>query len=305
MNTSFIYLSEHCEITDISESLLSLPQNLSGKDFLSELLGKSSVELLEEFCLSGNGNPPLSLPLVKKFYSFTSSVAVKCSFGGAILYLLEDSVKVPITFDANDKAESDHIGTSSLRIGSTSTDTESFFKICSRIASSLTEAGIPTHTDITESCSKDFGIKSMPLLYTALIDTVTALLNVLSSVVSESISFNVTSFGSGIELTLSGNCDIIPPFSGNSLDIMSLAPYLRGSRPFLTRALFAADSIGFSLSTAFSPTGRLDFNISNIPSISDIPEFKFPTENEEEAAIIGSLIELLLSVDQKKDKENK
>ena len=297
MPTPFIHLSDQCEITDISDKFKSLPGKPEGKDFLRSILGEYSAERLEDFCLCGGNSSPLSFTLSKSCLGCNEAVAVRDYAGGAYLYLVRDTADAPITFKNQKSSISDEDVSAELIIGGRSANTNTFFKVCSRLLYRYSEA----YTAKRDS-EKNGGLSLE--CYPIILDTLMSLIYAISAVASGEILLDSSSHGTGVEISVSAETDIIPPFTGNCTDITLLSPYLRGSMIHLSKAMENAGKIGFSIHAVFSPTGTLRFTVSRLPGIIRAAEFKIPTENEEEAAILDGILRLVLSVKQQKDEQH-
>lgn len=92
---------------------------------------------------------------------------------------------------------------------------------------------------------------------------------------------------------------MIPPFTGCCNDIMSLAPYLRGSLYYLRRAVVTAEYSQLSIGADLSPDGKLSFTVGNIPQILPTTEFKFPENDGKTDEIIDKVLYLLSAVKEK------
>lgn len=306
MNIPYICLSDRCEITDVSDTLKSLPNKRNGKDFLLHLFGTDGYAQIEEFCLGAEDISSRVIPITSSHSVYHEAVLVKCTYGGAIMYLLSKGTS-PLQLALLQKEEApadaldlvDH----SINIGFSCSADQAFRRLCSRAAqNSLVEENLSGNAG--EAIISANYTASLPTYYSSLFGVVTSLISAMVCVAIGGICLDMTSRTLGLELTISTDTFMIPPFTGGCHDIMSLSPYLRGSRQHLSAALLKAESMGFALSAVFTPDGKLSFTVSNISHIMPPPEFKLSTDNTEEAELWEILFDLMSSAQEQKHKED-
>ena len=307
MNIPFICLSAELDITDVSHEIKSLPGFRRDKDFLLTILEEDDLARIEELCSVVHYKTALSLKLKSRVGGHRFAKAVQNTDGGTVLYLAKDDSDLTSDgyTDCPDESFSDELFLpNELSAIPRCMDFAALTRIFGRIASQLSKsqllAGRHLLLEFDDLTGHNGAVSfdTQAILYSSFCLVCAAARSTVGNMVF-SVCRGEFTFSVSVRTQL---CSM-PPFVGSSFDVMSLAVFLRGSRPFLRRALLCAASAEMNLSFDISPDGTLCLNVSNLANVTAGTEFKFPENTADEYDIAEKLLSLLLSVQKKQDQK--